>query len=168
MSGPLPLPWPDVREPGQSTDRLGERLQENLEALALRLGDGSGVVRAQTLSGLYSGAWGAYSDGVSTWTPSYARSSGIVVLGGAVTNGSAFPSSQQTMFTLPAGFRPAQRNQFAQIAVGGAGGTATTGVVIVDVNTDGTVDFVAGVTGSGLTNNMAYISLAGIAFRTAA
>lgn len=169
MTGALPLPWPDVRNPGQTVDALSERLQENLDALALNVGDGSAVVRGQRLTGLYSGTWTDYT-ATAGFTPSYARTGGIVVLGGAVTNGSAFPGSQQTMFTLPIGFRPAQRCQFLQVGVGGAGGTPTTGAVIVDVDIDGSVDFVSGITattGNGLTNNMTYISLAGIVFRTA-
>lgn len=167
MSGALPLPWPDIREPGQNVDRLAERLQENLERLALNVGQG-GIVKGQRLTGLYASTWTDDTSG-SGFTPSYARSNGIVVLGGAVTKSptTTFPGSQQTMFTLPVGFRPIQRNQFAQIAVGGAGGTPTTGVVIVDVDIDGTVDFISGVSGSGLTNNMAYVSLAGIVFRAA-
>lgn len=170
MSGAFPLPWQNLADtPVQLGDReKWLRLQQNLDALALHTGNRSGPTAPTSLTGLYSSTWTDYS-AIAGFTPSYSKSGGIVVLEGLVTKSptTTFPGSAQTMFTLPKGFRPANTNQFAQLAVGGAGGTATSGVVVLSVNSDGTVVFNAGVTSSGLTNNMSYISLSGIVFRAA-
>lgn len=164
----LPVRNPYLPDSATSLPDLAVQAQENFEDLAIALGNGEGTTAPQALTGLYSGTWADYTT-ISGFTPSYSKSAGVVVLEGLVTKTptTTFPASAQTMFTLPAGFQPANTNQFAQLAVGGAGGTATSGVVVVSVNADGTVVFNAGVTGSGLTNNMAYISLAGIVFRAA-
>jgi hypothetical protein len=172
-SGSFPLPatyFPDFKnlnDPHLTQDFL-QQLQDNFEALKLQVGSNADTSAPQPLTALYAVTWGPYT-GTAGFTPYYAKKAGIVVMGGAVTINAAFPGAAQTMFTMPAGFRPASTEQFPCIAVGGAGTiTPTTGVVIVEVAATGVVTWRLGVTGTGLTNNMAYISLSSISYGAAA
>lgn len=97
-----------------------------LTAAEALLGD-SGWINA-TLGG----GWGT-SAGL---TAKYRRKNGVVYLTGRLSGGAA-----GTMFTLPAGFRPAQACLFIV-----ANGTNATSPAAVTINTDGTVTSVASVT----------------------
>lgn len=171
---PLPLPGqylPDFKDPKSPADwnLLLEDIQFKFQAMQTTVGNNSTTTAATALTGLYSGTWADYT-GTAGFTPYYGKRAGLVFMGGAVTKSptTTFPGSAQTMLTLPVGFRPASTEQYAQIAVGGAGGSPTTGIAIVQIAATGVVTFISGVSYAGLTNNMAYISLSGITFGAAA
>jgi hypothetical protein len=160
---PLPNAWlQDNAYPPQLND-LARRIQENMEKLQVGVGANSNTVASVGLTGLYAGTWTGYT-GTAGFTPYYTKRSGIVAMGGAVTNGGNFIAGQ-TMLTMPAGFRPASTEQFSCIAVGGG---PTTGIAIVQVAATGVMTFISGITGGGLANPMTYISLSDITYGAAA
>lgn len=161
--GALPLPWPllpDAQQP-QSVDELAKKAQLNFDALAIALGNGQGTNAPARLTGLYSGTWGDFA----SYVPTYSKTSGIVVLEGAVTKSPSAPfTPPDGILTLPVGSRPATTIPFLCLAFGGTSGT-TSGAVVVTVASSGAVTYAGGMTGGGLTNNLYYISLSGIVFK---
>jgi len=172
---PLPEQWlpggtdPEGRPFSPELQAAMTLVQKNMERISLGIGSNTNTIAPTALTGLYSTTWTDYT-GTAGFTPYYGKRSGLVFMGGAVTKSptTTFPGSAQTMFTMPAGFRPASTEQYLQLAVGGAGGAPTTGAVIIQIAATGVVTFISGLTGGGLTNNMAYISLSGITYGAAA
>lgn len=166
--GAYPLPatyFPDFAKTlDQPTTRLDflQQLQDNMEALKLQIGNNSTTTPVTALTGLF-GSYAAYT-GTAGFTPYYAKRAGIVLLGGAVTNGGNFVAGQ-TILTMPVGYRPSSTEQFACIAVGAG---PTTGIAIVEVAATGVVKFISGISGGGLANPMTYISLSEIQYAAGA
>jgi hypothetical protein len=166
-SYPLPAPYfPDFArrfdDPKQRLDFF-QQLQDNFERLQLQVGSNADTSAPSPLTGLYAGTWGPYT-GTAGFTPYYSKKAGIVVMGGAVTNGGNFVAGQ-TMMTMPVGFRPASTEQYPALGVGGG---PTTGIAIVQVAATGVMTFISGISGGGLANPMTYISLSVIEYGAAA
>lgn len=167
MGAALPLPGqylPDysglTRDPRQLMQFLQD-LQDNFDAISKSAGSTGGTVAPARFTGTYSGTWTDFA----SYTPTYSKSAGIVVLEGAVTKSPSAPyTPPDGILTLPVGFRPATTIPFMCLSYGGTTGT-TSGPVVVTVASSGAVTYQGGITGGGLTNNLYYISLSGIVFK---
>lgn len=146
MSDILPLGYPTL--PELSDPNFRDALQRDLDDIAKALATAlSTADRTAFTAPTLSGTWVDFGGGLST-VGYYKNGLGDVVLKGQAASGTAGTS----IFTLPVGYRPAERRDFAAAYSGGDGGAT------IAVLADGTI-----VPTAAMGNTR--ISLDGIIFR---
>lgn len=173
LAGKLVTINPIIASVVQNRSELWLRVKsrDGTSAQSLKLLDSDGVsefqkvaqmapIRLSTPTNLYSNSYRDYNGGAdATWdNPYYWKdTSGVVRLRGLVDRTGLNFAAAQTMFTLPAGYRPFKREMFSVVA-------NAVDWVRIDIQTNGVVSLESW--GSRMTNPISFIPLSGIAFRT--